>query len=331
MDHLSHKDLTPKQNNVWYEYKDSNDVIVFVHGFFSESKGCWLYEDKTEPSRNVFWPDLIRADARLSNPSQFLGGYASALDSQNYGFRNCADELFAAMNRTDEHGHLPVMSKGGIVFVCHSMGGIIVRRILEREKEAFRDKRVGLVLIASPSYGSPHADRLAWLAELYNQQQALHLKWGDALLKDLDADFRTLVDSRKIPQLVGVEAVENRFIIHNKWLSCFRRTLAVTEESAGRYFGAAKMLRDTDHFSAVKPNGPRHPAHELLVDFWRRYSDATIEKPPPNPLRARRTRATRSRRARNKCQRNLQAITPCWLNWTHLWGDGRRSTKLRSC
>ena len=43
MDHLTHKDLTPGQNNVWYEYNASDDAVVFVHGFFSESAGAWFY------------------------------------------------------------------------------------------------------------------------------------------------------------------------------------------------------------------------------------------------------------------------------------------------
>ena len=284
MDHLTHKDLTPGQNNVWYEYNASDDVVVFVHGFFSESAGAWLYENKLDPSKNQFWPDLIRSDTRLANPSLFLGGYHSTLDSGNYGFDNCADELFSALQRQDEQGHPPVMDKPGIVFVCHSMGGIVVRYVLERHREAFEAKRVGLVLIASPSYGSAHADRLAWLAALYNQEQGLHLKWGDALLQDLDSRFKDLVDRRTIRDLVGVEACENYFILHRKWFP--DKSIVVTEESAGRYFGAAKMLRGTDHFTAIKPDGLRHPTHELIVDFWRRYNPLKSQGPQDNPAAA---------------------------------------------
>ena len=284
MDHLTHKDLTPGQNNVWYEYNDSEDVVVFVHGFFSESAGAWLYENKLDHTKDQFWPDLIRSDARLANPSLFLGGYHSTLDSGNYGFDNCADELFSALQRQDEQGHPPVMEKPGIVFVCHSMGGIVVRYVLERHREAFASKRVGLVLIASPSYGSAHADRLAWLAALYNQEQGLHLKWGDALLQDLDSRFKDLVDSRTIRDLVGVEACENYFILHRKWFP--DKSIVVTEESAGRYFGAAKMLRGTNHFTAIKPNGLRHPTHELIVDFWRRYNFLKSQGPQDDPAAA---------------------------------------------
>jgi hypothetical protein len=41
----------------------------------------------------------------------------------------------------------------------------------------------------------------------------------------------------------------------------------VDEQSAGRYFGPPILLRNTDHFSVVKPDSIEHPAHEVLVDF----------------------------------------------------------------
>ena len=103
MEHLTHKDLTPGQNNVWYEYNNSEDVVVFVHGFFSESAGAWLYENKLDHTKDQFWPDLIRSDARLANPSLFLGGFHSTLDSGNYGFDNCADECQSGRRENAAH------------------------------------------------------------------------------------------------------------------------------------------------------------------------------------------------------------------------------------
>jgi hypothetical protein len=101
--------------------------------------------------------------------------------------------------------------------------------------------------------------------------------WGGANLMDLDERFKTLLDEKRIPHLVGVEAYENHFILHRKWLPDIPRV--VTELSAGRYFGRPVCLRKTNHFSSVKPFGVRHPAHELLVDFWTRHFETS---PRPN-------------------------------------------------
>ena len=52
------------------------------------------------------------------------------------------------------------LSAGGIIFVCHSMGGIVTRYLLEANHHEFGEKNVGLVLIASPSYGAKLANNL---------------------------------------------------------------------------------------------------------------------------------------------------------------------------
>ena len=42
----------PKVNNVWYEYRSSDIVFVFVHGIFSDSRSCWYNHEA-----DVLWPD----------------------------------------------------------------------------------------------------------------------------------------------------------------------------------------------------------------------------------------------------------------------------------
>ncbi|MGE0085846.1 MAG: TIR domain-containing protein [Desulfococcaceae bacterium] len=259
------------ENNLWYEYNDSNTVIVFVHGILSDSRGCWLYQDKTNPENSKYWPEMILEDKRIGKVSIFLGGFYTKFDSGDYKVENCSYEIFKALNRTDKEGRQPPISKKNIVFICHSTGGIVIRYMLEREQAVFKDKNIGLILIASPSYGSKLENRLDWLATLYNQQLGKQLKWGNAELQDIDGRFRDLLNDKKIPCLFGTEAYENHFIFHRKFLP--DKTRVVTKESAGRYFGAPVLLRNTDHFSTVKPHSFNHPAHELVVDFWEKYGN----------------------------------------------------------
>jgi conflict system STAND superfamily ATPase len=253
---------SPRTNNVWYEYRNSDTVFVFVHGIFSDSAGCWRNEE-----RDVFWPELVRCDPRLNSPALFLGGYYTDIGSGIYDLDNCEHELFSALGRPLVDPALPpVMQWSNIVFICHSTGGIVVRYMLERRYEHFVDKHVGLMLVASPSYGSSLATRLDWLASFYRNRLGQQLQWGSWNLQELDSRFKALLHDRKIPSLVGVEAYENKFIIYRRFLPNI--TYVVSEESAGRYFGPPVLLRDTDHFSAAKPDGPKHPSHETLVDFY---------------------------------------------------------------
>jgi serine/threonine protein kinase len=257
----------PGHNNLWYYFAPGRYVLVFVHGVLSDSRTCWL-EEPADGAPGQYWPDLVRTDPRLGDPAIFLGGYYTDVDSGPYEIRNCADELFEALRRKDLDGRPPVLDHDRLVFVCHSTGGVVARYLLDKHHHEFASKQVGLVLIASPSYGSSHADRLSWLTALYKHRLGKQLRWGNWTLKDLDSRFKDLVHDKRIPQLCGVEAYENHFIVHRRWLPAL--TYVVDELSAGRYFGSPRLLRQTDHFTAAKPDSHNHPSHELLVDFMTR-------------------------------------------------------------
>jgi pimeloyl-ACP methyl ester carboxylesterase len=258
-------------NNIWHHLKDSSSVIVFVHGILSDSRGCWLSE-KTEPT--TYWPQLVTLDNRLQNPSVFLGGFYTAIDAGEFDISDCAKQLLQGLSIPDTEQHRTVLEHKRIVFICHSTGGIVVRYLLTRYPDKFKEKDVGLILIASPSYGSKLADKLGGLIGFYHNQLGIHLKWGNDVLRNLDDEFKELLDRKTIPDLVGAEACENHFILHRRFLP--DRSFVVERESAGRYF-SVRMLQDTDHFSTVKPTDFNHPAHRLLVEFWLRHYGSPFE------------------------------------------------------
>jgi hypothetical protein len=206
-------------------------------------------------------------DTRTTDVDIFLAGYYTAVDSGDYEVSNAADEVMRALRRRDSLMREPVMAYDKIVFVAHSLGGVVVRYLLEKNREAFRDKTVGLMLYASPSYGSKWGDKLSFLVKYFDNAMGYQLKWGHWSLKDLDGRFRDLVNEKKIPKLMGIEAVENHFILKWKYLPFFKRSLIVTEESAGMYFGKVQRIPASDHFSIVKPDSHNHHSHLLLVDF----------------------------------------------------------------
>jgi hypothetical protein len=258
----------PGRNNLWFRSSAGPTVIIFVHGVLSDSRTCWLSTTTEEP---CYWPALLDKDPRFTNISIYLGGYYTSVDAGHYDIRNSADELFNALKRRNIDGSASVVDKQNLIFVCHSTGGIVVRYMLVNRYDFFAKKAVGVVLIASPSYGSRWANWLGVLTSLYGHKVGEQLKEGSWSLRDLDAQFRTLINERKIPQLCGVEAYENHFVIHNKWIP--NTNTVVSEDSAGRYFGPPILLRNTDHFSSVKPDTFDHPAYELLVDFCQTHSD----------------------------------------------------------
>jgi len=253
-------------NNSWYRAQPSDKVIVFVHGVLSDSGTCW-YREPSGESTGVYWPDLLQNDPRFNGSSIYLGGYESSVDSGPYEIRNCAQELVDALQRPGEKGEGAVLDRRAILFVCHSLGGVVVRYMLTARPGIFRDKVIGLALIASPSYGSDWADRLDLFVKYFKNEQGKILRWGSEMLQDLDSRFKWLLQDKEFPNLSGKAACEHHFIVRNKWTPPLEPL--VSEVSAGRYFGPAVMLRDTDHFTCVKPYGHDHPGYQFLFDFYR--------------------------------------------------------------
>lgn len=240
----------------WYEVNKSKTVIVFIHGLFSDSDKCW------RSGCNVFWPDLILNDKRISKPSVFLAEFYTGSGSNDYGIGECAKEVHSQLLRQDDLGNSPPISKENIIFLTHSTGGIVARYILESYRNTFKNKKVGVCLYASPSYGSkiPFLGRL--LSKITNNQLAQELNWASSILKDLDDRFISLLAEESI-DITGIEAFENKapFSIP------FTNYRVVSKSSAARYFNIRKLIPKSDHSSIVKPISTSCESHEFLLDY----------------------------------------------------------------
>jgi hypothetical protein len=261
------------KNNLWFYDGNKERVLVFVHGILSDSRDCW-YREKTDVSKAVYWPDLVRKDPRLSEYSIYLGGYRTGIDSPDYKVEDCAEELVQALKRPDEKNGSVVVAEENekhhkghktIVFVCHSMGGIVVRYMLTARPWDFRNSNVALALIASPSLGSAWANRLDLLIRYFRHKQGATLRIGNSILTDLDSRFRILMEGKGIPNLEGREGCEESFIVKARW--GLRLDPVVPREQNAGFFGRVRMLAGTDHFSCVKPGDTGDGGHQLLADF----------------------------------------------------------------
>lgn len=273
-------------NNFWELERQGDSVIVFVHGVMSDSRSCWTSAEKNQ--RSVSWPGLIRLDRRLERYSIFLAGYQTGLDAAQYDIHDCAREVFEALNQRDVHERR-VLDRHRIVFICHSMGGVVARALLKGYWPAFATKIIGLFLVASPTDGSPYANRLAWLTWFYRHRQGQSLRWGSWSLRQIDREFTALRSEARIPALVGREAIEHHFVLHRKWLPPLRPVVEIETFC----FGRPERLPGTDHFSIAKPISIDAPVHRSFVALHQSIEDryeeleslaqnATV---PPNVLR----------------------------------------------
>lgn len=243
----------------WYQLNNSNTLFIFIHGLNSDSEKCW-----TSP-KGIYWPQLIAEDSRFGSPSIFMADFYTALTSNDYGVKDCAKEVFDQLLRTDTYNNPPPIQKKNLVFVTHSTGGIVARYMLEAWSDNFTEKKIGLCLYASPSFGSKLSSRLGAVCSFFNNKLALELQWGSAILEDLDARFFGLLESDKLV-ISGMEAYENKA----PFKIPFSSVRVVEKDSAARYFGARTLVANSNHSSIVKPESMSCQSHEILLDFLTR-------------------------------------------------------------
>src|SRR6218665_1507648 len=115
---------TKYSNNTWFRFADPNTSLIFVHGLLSSADSCW------RSSKGIYWPELIAADKDFREVSIFLGGYHTSVNSGKYDIAQCVAEFVRALKLSVAGYSAPISSRN-IIFICHSLGGVVVRRMLE--------------------------------------------------------------------------------------------------------------------------------------------------------------------------------------------------------
>lgn len=253
----------------WYSTTRSDTALVFVHGILSNNRDAWWYHDPISPadsSRDAYWPELIAQDPRFGSPSIFLAGYYTAPRSGPYDVAQAARAMATALLIPDANG-LKVLDKRNIVFIAHSTGGLVVRYLLTHYQHLFRGKNVGVVLMASPASGSEWAQRFWIVIKLAGNEMADELKPESPFLKALFTDFQDLLAGTFVREfsLTGTSGCENHFIVRRSWMPDLTRV--VDSQSCGSFFNAPTIIRDTDHYTVVKPSGMNSQSHTFLLGF----------------------------------------------------------------
>jgi Putative serine esterase (DUF676) len=294
---------------LWYCDTGADTVVVFVHGFDSNNRTAWL-QQVANSTRYSYWPQLVFEDDALevpersgNKPSIFLAGYYTALDSTIFSFGDASDQLWKALLER-LGGARPVLDRHNIMFVAHSAGGIVVRDMLVKHANDFSGKRLGLLLVASPSLGSRYADRMAPAQTLTNNRIVEELQVKSGFLMALDAEFRkAIARGGALGELRGKEIYEHRILgadaePNSSWLAQLRRAImesaaasallerVVERSSAAVYFPDPNLIPESDHSSIAHPTDVNHPSHLALREVYRQMLAARARPcDPPSHFR----------------------------------------------
>ncbi|KAL6504382.1 hypothetical protein OROGR_026305 [Orobanche gracilis] len=253
--------------------------IVFVHGLRGGPFKTWrLSEDKSSTKSGLvekidveagkhgtFWPgEWLAADfphARLfslkykTNLTQWSG---ASLPLQEVSSM-LLDKLVAA-----GIGDRPV------VFITHSMGGLVVKQMLHQakteNKDNFVNNTVGLVFYSCPHFGSKLAD-MPWRMGLVLRPAPSigELRSGSRRLVELN-DFVHQLHKKKLIDVLSFCETKVTPIVEGYGGWAFRMEI-VPMESAYPGFGEVIVLDSTDHVNSCKPLSRTDPSYKDSLDF----------------------------------------------------------------
>jgi pimeloyl-ACP methyl ester carboxylesterase len=157
-----------------------NTVIVFVHGIFGNAKTTW-----TNAQTGAYWPSLLKDDDHFKATDIYVHSFASPYLSRAYPI----DDLIEDMRITFEKDQ--VMQHNEVIFLCHSMGGLIVRGFLKRYQALYASKVPLIFFYSTPTDGS-HITNLAKFLSRNPQLRGMLPVGSNEYLRAMQKDWRAI-------------------------------------------------------------------------------------------------------------------------------------------
>ncbi|KAI0886796.1 uncharacterized protein GGS22DRAFT_158690 [Annulohypoxylon maeteangense] len=196
------KQISRYETTAVYTHPDAKVDIVLVHGLNGDPEKTWSAKN------GVFWPsDLLPTSLRDARANILVYGYNADVYSKKHG-SNPSDNFIYMHAQTlvtslTHYRKDELSSHNPIIWVCHSLGGILVKRALlysndlrASQHEDYRSIYVstyGLIFLGTPHTGSEIA---GWGTMLQGMSDAVvprtFFQSESVLLKTLKRDNETL-------------------------------------------------------------------------------------------------------------------------------------------
>lgn len=137
----------------YVRYKPENtQIVVFVHGITGSGLQTW-----TNTDTRAYWPTLLSGDSAFNRANIATFEFSSP----RIGLAPSIDELAESMRLSFQA--TGVLAHRQIVFIAHSMGGLVIRAFLTRYRD--QAKKVGLIyFFATPTTGSSTASLIKYFS-----------------------------------------------------------------------------------------------------------------------------------------------------------------------
>jgi tetratricopeptide (TPR) repeat protein len=235
--------------------------VVFVHGLGGDPVTTWCHEGGEDSG--YFWPRGIAKD--IKGVAVYTLGYPADKAVWNTGWPLAAAST-AVLDRLMSSPDLRTHPKTPIAFVCHSLGGLIVKKLvviahLDRGlaplKGQFLDRIAGVAFLATPHGGSIIAN-IAEVAHWFVSKSVDDLRASDAALLDLAHTYRDRIANKEalIRHCAYYETV-------GKW-----GAHVVTAISADPGIAGVRIVPvNRDHMRICKPTSQDDAVYQGVVAF----------------------------------------------------------------
>jgi hypothetical protein len=236
--------------------QNADTVIVFVHGIFGGAVGTW-----TNSQSGVYWPQLLVDDPTFHNADVYVYSYAAPYVGHSYTI----DELIENMRIILTNDEIFEKHKR-VVFLCHSMGGIVVRGFLKRY--VLNAPKVPLVYFFSTPTAGAHVTQLARFLSKNPQLGGMLPANSENYVSNLERDWRAMpyhVNSHcayEIQDTYGIRIVD--------------------EQSAASLCDGPVDPIDANHIDIVKPKDRRGLQY---IAFKEAYLSSSQSSLPPDSVK----------------------------------------------
>lgn len=254
----------------------ANTHVIFVHGLSGEISKTWTNKSS---SSEVFWPSWLEED--IPGVASWLVGYPAAKTNWGgYGIpiTDRADNILARLLAE------PSLSGGAIIFIAHSLGGLIVEQVLRsaqrqegsnnRAKEFLaRVKRVAF--LGTPHKGSVFASIASRLWPLVRPSDSIQdLLLGSGQLRDLNYWYRAYCQDK---------GIQNLLLVEGKPASICGVTLpkmigiTVSEVSSDGGLQETPIIVDESHTGICKPSTKEAEVYLHVKNFVSQPFDGSLQ------------------------------------------------------
>ncbi|KAL6867252.1 hypothetical protein ACP4OV_015276 [Aristida adscensionis] len=168
-----------------------------------------------------------------------------------------------------------------VIFVTHSMGGLVVKQLLYQAKlnnyDKFLNNTIGLVFYSCPHFGSKLADMPWRMGLVFRPAPSIgELRSGAPRLVELN-DFVRQRHSKGLLDVLSFSETQVTPIVEGYGGWALRMEI-VPIESAYPGYGELVVLPSTDHINSCKPVNKNDPSYAETLDFLEKNLKLRIKK-----------------------------------------------------